>query len=255
MKDEYDASSYHVLIPAAGKSSRLAHLTRNKPKAFIDIAGKSVIEHNLDILNSLGFKKVTFVVGYMKEFFIKTLGGKYKNINIEYVISENYTNTEHGWSFYLTKDSWMKEKKDVLFMDADNIFDRGLINMLITSKEENISLIDKNPQKKNSEEELVIGKNGLIEGFERGIFSKDNKFVGEFLGINKFSSKFMEALYKYMDEFFAKNGPKYKYEIVLHNFIKETGAKIKYYHAENLFWVNINNEESYKKARYWLLNK
>ena len=65
------SKDYHVLIPAAGKSSRLAQLTRNRPKAFIEIGGKSIIEHNLDVINSFGLKRVTFVVGYMGDFFMK----------------------------------------------------------------------------------------------------------------------------------------------------------------------------------------
>ncbi len=243
-----DNSKYHVLILAAGKSTRLAHLTRGKPKCFLEIGGKSIIGRMLDCLSERGIKEATIVIGYMSEFFMKTLGNKYKNIDIDYIVMDDYATTLHGWGFYLTKDRWQKSKKPVIFMDADNIFDPKLIDKLLEENNDNVSLIDNNPENKNTEEELVIGDKEEIKGFERGIFSKDKKFLGEFVGINKFSPEFMENLYKFMDSL----GDKIKilkYEKVFDKFINFTKNKINYLKTGGLKWVNVNNEYSFEKAK------
>lgn len=247
-------ADYHVLILAAGSSRRLAHLTQNKPKSFLDINGKRIIEHSLDLLNERGFKKVTFVVGYLRDLFMEGLGNQYKNLSINYVISEHYDTTEHGWSLYLTKDEWKKERKPVLFIDADMIYNPKLLDQVLSHNKENVSMVDNVGYKsKENEEELVFGEGGVITSFKRAIGKKEyeleSEVIGEFVGINKFSSEFMGRLYDYMDGFFAKNGPKYKYERIFHNFISDTKAKINYINSEGLEWVNINAEGDYKKAK------
>ena len=56
-----------AIILAAGKGSRLGELTNNKPKSFIEIKGKKLIEYNLDMLLKYGINDITIVTGYMSE--------------------------------------------------------------------------------------------------------------------------------------------------------------------------------------------
>ena len=70
----------------------------------------------------------------------------------------------------------------------------------------------------------MLGRDGVITGLKRGLAQDHGDYVGAFVGINKFSSAFMGALYAYMDDFFAENGPKFKYERVFDNMINATDA-------------------------------
>src|SRR3989344_9480371 len=97
-------SKYHVFILVAGKSSRLAHHTRDKPKSLIDVGGKAIINYNLDMLIKHNISKITFIVGYLKEKIMSHIGDNYKGIPVEYIESKDYYKTEHGWSLYLTRD-------------------------------------------------------------------------------------------------------------------------------------------------------
>ena len=253
MKNIFNNSKYHVLIPAAGKSTRLAHLTRNKPKAFIDIAGKSLIEYSLDLLHSFGFTKATFVLGYMKDYFIKNLGKKYKDIDLSYVYTDNWEATGHGYGLFLTKKELEKENRDVILMDADGFFDKILLEKLLLSPFENVVVVDSSP-KSNNEEEIVLGKDGIVKRFVRGIHKKEVESVGEFVGINKFSSGFIRKTFDYMDEFFKNNGPMIKYERIFDDMILKKGEKINYIDSAGTFWINMNNEMEYNKLKKWILN-
>ena len=98
----------------------MATLTAEVPKALLEIEGKSVIGHSLDILASRGFRRVTFVVGYKHGLFERALGARHASLALEYVLNEAYAVTEHGWSLFLTRESWQRERAPVVFMDADN---------------------------------------------------------------------------------------------------------------------------------------
>ena len=53
------------MILAAGLGERLRPLTDETPKPLIKIAGKSLIEHHLEKLNSAGYKEVVINLSYL----------------------------------------------------------------------------------------------------------------------------------------------------------------------------------------------
>ena len=83
--------AYHVIIPAAGCSRRLAHLTADKPKSLLEIAGKRIIEHSLDVLERRSFGRVTCIVGYRRELLLRTLGRQHGRLSIDYGVSDERT--------------------------------------------------------------------------------------------------------------------------------------------------------------------
>lgn len=56
-----------AVIVAAGRGSRLRHLTRDRPKTTLRIDGRSLIDRQLDTFRSLGIDDITIVTGYRAE--------------------------------------------------------------------------------------------------------------------------------------------------------------------------------------------
>lgn len=67
----------HVVIPVAGRGTRLRPHTHTKPKPLVTVAGKPVLGHVLDTLGALKPEEIIFIVGYLGE-------------QIEAYVSENY---------------------------------------------------------------------------------------------------------------------------------------------------------------------
>lgn len=57
----------HVIIPVAGRGTRLRPHTHTKPKPLVTVAGKPVLGHVLDTLGNLRPEEITFIVGYLGE--------------------------------------------------------------------------------------------------------------------------------------------------------------------------------------------
>ncbi|MBN1811497.1 MAG: NTP transferase domain-containing protein [Anaerolineae bacterium] len=56
-----------VIIPAAGRGTRLLPHTLTKPKQLINVAGKAVLGHIIDKLLELPVEEYIFIVGYLHE--------------------------------------------------------------------------------------------------------------------------------------------------------------------------------------------
>ena len=71
---------------AGGLGSRLGSLTKNIPKPMLKVAGKPMLEYNIDKLIKYGIKEVIISVNYLKDQIIKYFGdGSEKGISISYL--------------------------------------------------------------------------------------------------------------------------------------------------------------------------
>ena len=242
-------ADYQVIIPAAGSSRRLAHRTTDRPKSLLTIGGKTIIHHSLDILADRGFSRVTFVVGYLRDVFMRTVGTEHRSLRVEYVVSEDYDKTEHGWSLFLTRKSWERDRGPVVFMDADNLYDPALLELAVEADTPNVCLVDERIQPREREEELILGGNGKITGLKRGLATDWPRVVGGFVGINRFGAHFMDRLFTHMGPFFKSHGRQQKYERVFDDFVQHTDVALGYRRIGELEWININHESDYEQAQ------
>jgi NDP-sugar pyrophosphorylase family protein len=74
-----------VVILAGGLGKRLGKLTKDTPKALINIAGKPFISYQLDYLKQEGFKNITICSSYLSDKIKKYVGdGSKFNLNVSY---------------------------------------------------------------------------------------------------------------------------------------------------------------------------
>lgn len=242
-------SDHHLIILAAGRSLRLERLTRELPKSLLRVEDKPILGHCLSILARRGFRRLTLVVGYLREKFIETFGDRFEGIEIEYVTNEHYAESEHGYSLYCAHASWADGRRPVVFMDADNLFDPQMLDSVMDSKFKDVMLVDEGLETPELEDELVLGGDGIVTGLVRGRVSDNPDCVGGFVGINRFSPEFMGELFDFMIPFFSKRGRMFKYERVFDAFIKERGWRVNYLETNGLPWINVNHEEDYEVAK------
>ena len=109
-----------VIIPLAGKGSRLRPHTITKPKPLMPIAGKPILAHILDDLKNLNVNEIIFITGYLKE-------------KIEEYVKKNYDykcrfieQTKMDGTAGAIKLAQEFIHEDVLIIYADTIFETDL---------------------------------------------------------------------------------------------------------------------------------
>lgn len=248
MNRTINAEGYDALIIAAGCSRRLSKLTHSIPKSFLIIQEKPVIKYHLDILHERGFKRAILVVGYLKDFFFREIGSRYRDIQIDYVISEDYENTGQGWSIYLTRSLWEKTRKPVILVHADIFYHPGILDKVMSSKLKNVLGVDDCYEVRTHEEVVILGEDDRVRGVMKGV-EKNPAIVGEIIGINKWSEEFMKTFYEYMEIYFKRNGRKCDWEPLLAEFIQEQSIPVHYERCGNFSWININRPNDYLVAQ------
>ncbi|HEY3043979.1 MAG TPA: sugar phosphate nucleotidyltransferase, partial [Vicinamibacterales bacterium] len=64
----------HLVIVAGGKGSRLAPVAGDLPKVLVEIGGKPVLQHQLELAASAGIRDVTVVAGHLASKIVDFVG-------------------------------------------------------------------------------------------------------------------------------------------------------------------------------------
>jgi glucose-1-phosphate thymidylyltransferase len=94
-----------IVIPMAGLGTRLRPLTWSKPKQLVSVAGKTVLDHVLDTLQTLPNPddiELVNIVGYLGEQIEAHIRGNYPHLKSHYVVQDDPRGQSHA--IYLARD-------------------------------------------------------------------------------------------------------------------------------------------------------
>ncbi len=184
-----------AIILAAGMGNRIKELTGGKPKGFLEINGKSIIQHQVDELKRVGITKIAMVTGYKKELF-----QDFKKQGIELLYNPFYRGTNVMGSYWFAKD-FLDEP--FVYCHGDTYFEPEILDLLIESPGNNLAVEFKECGKEEMKVKVVNGE--ITE-----ISKEMTESVGEFIGIAKFedfseiNAKMEELIDEHYGSFFER---------------------------------------------------
>ena len=101
-----------AIILAAGESSRLYPLTLTKPKCLIEVGGKRIIDHQIEMLRKVGIEDIVVVVGYKKDMIVNALGS-----TVRYCEYNDFATTNNFATLWHIRDE-LKNNFVCLFSDV-----------------------------------------------------------------------------------------------------------------------------------------
>lgn len=95
-----------VVIMAGGKGTRIASVMSDVPKPMIPIAGKPILEWQIDCLRNQGLKEIVLVIGYLGDVIKDYFGdGSRFGVNISYFVEDQPLGTAGAlFKMNLTED-------------------------------------------------------------------------------------------------------------------------------------------------------
>lgn len=91
----------NAIILAAGKSTRFAPFTYEKPKGLFCVKGEILIERQIEQLRAAGIVEIIIVVGYMKEKFFY-LEHKYPGLKL--IVNNQFSQKGNLYSLYVARE-------------------------------------------------------------------------------------------------------------------------------------------------------
>ncbi len=121
-----------AIIIAAGFEEELLPLIEDRPKAMLEIKGKTLLERQIQVLNECGVKDIVVVRGYHKE--------QIDLLNIRYYDNDHFRDTGELTSLFMA-DSEMSDR--FLFLYSDILFDPSILEKLLKSRADISIVVDR----------------------------------------------------------------------------------------------------------------
>ncbi len=135
-----------AIIISAGFEKHLLPLIEDKPKSMLDIKGKTILERQIEVLNSCNIKDIVVVRGYKAEAV--------QLPNVRYYENSRYKESYILSSFFCAQP----EIKDrVILLYGDVLFDRSLLEKLLQSPADVSILVDQAWRDAHSQDQIPQG--------------------------------------------------------------------------------------------------
>ena len=128
------------LILSAGMGTRLLPLTQTRPKCLVNVAGRPMMEYQLDSLARAGVDACVIVVGHMADAVRGYFGSSYRGVRLSYVENTTYASTNNLFSLWLARGEF---DDDILLLESDLVFDDSLVSELVQMDEPNVAIVDR----------------------------------------------------------------------------------------------------------------
>ncbi|NOQ29830.1 MAG: NTP transferase domain-containing protein [Helicobacteraceae bacterium] len=201
-----------VIILAAGQGTRLRPLTNDIPKCMVELNGKPLLKHNLDLFKKFNITDINVVTGYLKEKII------YSNITKFFNPLFDKTNMVH--TLFCASDLFDGED-DILISYGDIVYNSTVLENIINSDEKISVVVDKewklywsarmdNPLE--DAETLKIDNNGNIKELGKKTNSYSD-IEGQYIGLVKIRKDVVKDILNYynsLDKEIQYDGKDYK---------------------------------------------
>ena len=236
-----------AVILAAGVGSRLLPIADYMPKSLVKVAGKSIIEYQINGYLEAGLeeKDITIVVGYMADKIRNLIFSKYPFVNI--IENSNYRVTNNMYSLYLALKKIYESNidfKTLLINNADCLYELSVIKNFINNSKDNAIAVN-NKIYIDESMKVTLCKDGAINNIAKTITEKDA--YGVSIDLYKYSKKAVDCLFSIVKNFIEdKKELNHWTEVAFPELFKQ----IEVYPCDinNGKWVEVDNYDDLKMA-------
>ncbi len=231
-----------AVILAAGLGTRLKERTKSKPKGFLELEGRSLIERSVENLLAAGIEKIYIGTGYLNEFY-DSFAENYSQI--ETIKSDQFKTTSSMYTLYNMREKLLE---DFLLLESDLLYEKNALSQLLEDPEEDIIL---GSGKTGSNDEVFIQTDSHSNLLNMSKLLEDlDSLDAELVGISKVSRERYAAMCR---EYELLQNPKIDYEYIFVQTAKEKPLRVK--KIENLIWCEIDDESHLHRAETKILPK
>ncbi len=238
-----------AIVLAAGFGSRIADVTTD-PKSLLRIKEKALMDWHFEALKASGIQNVVVVTGYKRELLEEYLAKYKEDFQLQFAINDDYRVKGNTYSLYYGLE---KTPGAFLLFDADLIYDSIILTEFVRDEGPNQILVGGASIDDIECTKTMVDKEGAVRQFidKRAVTVEEMnrlEFVGEALGILKFSKPYRDDMLQACKNFLAdEQNISKNWEHVMNPFL--LSHHMTTHQAASDSWVEIDNKEDLERAK------
>ncbi|MEI7457522.1 MAG: HAD-IIA family hydrolase [Nitrosomonadales bacterium] len=222
-----------AIILAAGLGTRLRPITDKKPKCMVKVAGRAILQRQIDAYLAAKVDKIIVVAGYRSEV-VERMCSAYGN-HVQIVRNNEYSKTNNMYSLYLALKQLGNEP--FLLSNGDVVYDPGIINDIIGQEGAYIAA-DHNSYSEESMKIVVQG--GCVKDISKQI--DQGRAYGCSIDLYKFDLTAATEFKLVIEEIIETRNSRNEWtEVALQTAIQNNRILMRPFDISKRNWVEIDN--------------
>ena len=240
-----------AIILAAGVGRRLyGDDGTQPPKSLLRFAGTSLLRRHIEILRDLGIDGVSLVVGYRKDEVLAEAEAAGRDGFVRGLFNRRFR--EGSVVSMWTAREALASGESILFMDADVLYHRALLERLIASPHGNCFLLDREVGEGEDPVRLCI-RGGYPVDFGKRV-EGDFDLVGEWPGFMRLAPPVAKRLAEMTDSYVAGGRAAAAYEDAIRDVLRgEPPGTFGHEDITGMPWIEIDFPEDLARAKKIIL--
>ena len=192
-----------AVILAAGMGTRLAAENRDRPKGFLQLGAKPIVEESIARLGRAGIERVLIATGHCHDYYDR-LASEYRDV-IQTVFNDKYQDSGSMYSLYCLREQL---QNDFLLLESDLIYEQRALTSLMNRSEVDCVLLS--DATRSGDEVFVETRDDMLVAM-----SKDRtqltSIAGELVGITRISKALFDVMVPIAEDAF-RSSLHYDYE-------------------------------------------
>lgn len=240
-----------AVMLAAGMGTRLSgHNDAHPPKSLLRFAGRSLLARHIAMLQTLGMEELALVTGYHApeiEAEVAATGG---SGFVRFLANPQYRrgSVVSMW----TAREVLRHGGDVLFMDADVLYDRALLERMLRSSHATCFPIDRDFEEGDEPVKLCL-RNGTPVEFRKIVGDVAFDTVGEWVGFIRMNAAFATRLAAETEVFVAAGRLDEPYEEAVRAVLLDGRIPVGIEDITGIPWIEIDFPEDVRRAEREIL--
>lgn len=231
-----------AILMAAGYGGRISQFT-NEPKSLLQINGKSIIRHTVEMLLENNIS-VSIIVGFKHKLIMEEL----KDLNVKFYYNPFFRVTNSIASLWLAKEQ-LDTSEDIILANADVYWGEDILEFVNKSDKDVFVLGDK--ERKLVGDYFFSCKDGKIEKYGKELIPEER--TCEYVGIAKIKNKFLN-IFSNQINYLVENG---EYNLWWENALYTLSDIYPIYveDVDGKFWAEVDYIEDYERIKNEIENK
>ncbi|MBK9757262.1 MAG: phosphocholine cytidylyltransferase family protein [Nannocystis sp.] len=189
-----------AIILAAGRGSRLAPMTDDRPKPLVDVLGRSLLLRTLDRLRSVGIqdRDIVIVTGYRADMIDAVM--EREQLRCVRVFNPRWHDWNNFYSLLIAREAVGGE--GFLQFDGDVVFDDQVLPRMLGARDGAALAVDVRRDLDAEPMKAVVGPDGYLRELSKAV--DPARALGEYIGVTRLDAASAACIFDDLARFEAE---------------------------------------------------